>query len=156
MFMTDDSEINSSPHRVLREGLNHQTATIWYSNSGKLFPELTESLRPVNLPKWFDFKAAFRVDLEPHEKPYFRFPVFSEKILVFNFDISSDLFAYLEDKYDGGRGRFVEGLPAREVLMKQYWESMHTLEDYFKHKPFNNPETYIFEPVPVNLIEYIE
>ena len=87
-------------------------------NSRNFFPELTERCRPVNLPKWIDFKIAFRADLEAYEKPYYRFSVFSNKILVYNFDISSDLFAYVEDNYDGGEGLFVEGLPSKEDLMK--------------------------------------
>ncbi|MFE7064542.1 hypothetical protein ACFVAD_20615 [Sutcliffiella sp. NPDC057660] len=156
MVIQNDSDINIDPQKVLAEGLNHRTATRWYTNSGNLFPELTESFRPTNSPKWLDFKVAFGTDLEPYEKPHFRFPMFSDKILVFNRDISSDLFAYIEDKYDGGRGYFVEGLASKEDLMKQYWESMNTLVEYLKNKPFNNPEIYIFEPVPAKLIEYIE
>lgn len=76
--------------------------------------------------------------------------------MVFNLDISSSLFAYIEDKYDGGRGYLVEGLPSQVDLMKQYWESMIPLSEYLKHKPFNNPELYIFEQVPAKLISYIE
>ncbi|WP_077618268.1 hypothetical protein [Bacillus sinesaloumensis] len=152
----NELEENISPQRVLKEGLNRRTATRWYSRGANFFPELTERLRPVNLPKWIDFKVAFGADLEPFEKPYYRFPVFSDKMLVFNFDISSDLFAYIEDMYDGGRGHFVEGLPSKEDLMKQYWESMNTLDEYMKNKPYKNPELYIFEQVPAKLIHYIE
>ncbi|MDQ0232626.1 hypothetical protein [Metabacillus malikii] len=147
---------NISPNRVLKEGLNHRTATRWYSRGANFFPELTERCRPVNVPKWIDFNVAFGADLEPHEKPYYRFPVFSEKILVFNFDLSSDLFSYIEDSYDGGRGYFVEGLPSKENLMKQYWDSMLPLSEYLEQKPYNNPELYIFEEVPAKLISYIE
>ncbi|MDM5450950.1 hypothetical protein [Peribacillus simplex] len=68
--------------------------------------------------------------MKPYEKPYFQFPVFSDKVLVFNRDISSDLFAFIEDKFDGGKGYFVEGLPSKEELMKQYWESMNTLDEF--------------------------
>ncbi|MCJ8007237.1 hypothetical protein ACFFF5_07000 [Lederbergia wuyishanensis] len=156
MVIHNDIDVNISSQTVLKKGLNHTTATKWYSNSGNLFPELTDRFRPENLPKWIDFKVAFRADLEGYEKPYYRFPVFSDKILVFNFDISSDLFAYIEDMYDGGRGRFVEGVPSKEDLMKQYWASMNTLDEFLKNKPFDNPELYIFEPVPANLIDYIE
>ena len=39
---------------------------------------------------------AFGADLELYEKPHLRFLVHSERILVFNLDISSDLFAYVE------------------------------------------------------------
>lgn len=156
MVIQNELGENISPQRVLKEGLNHRTATRWYSRGANFFPELTDRCRPVNLPKWIDFKVAFGADLEPYEKPYYRFPVFSDKILVFNLDISSDLFAYIEDKYDGGRGYFVEGLPSKVDLMKQYWESMIPLSEYLKHKPFNNPELYIFEQVPAKLISYIE
>lgn len=156
MVIHNDIDVNISPKIVLKEGLNHKTATKWYSNSGNLFPELTERFRPANLPKWIDFKMAFGADLEEDEKPYYRFPVFSDKILVFNRDISSDLFAYMEDMYDGGSGRFVEGLPSKEELMKNYWSSMNTLDEFLKSKPFNNPEVYIFEQVPAKLIDYIE
>lgn len=156
MVIQNECELNISTQRVLKEGLNHRTATRWYSRGANFFPELTERFRPVNLPKWLDFKVAFGADLEPYEKPYFRFPVFSDQILVFNFDISSDLFAHVEDKYDGGRGYFTEGLPSKEDLMKGYWESMMTLSEYLKYKPFNNPEIYIFEQVPAKLIDFIE
>ncbi len=153
MVIHNENDVNISPQSVLKEGLNHKTATKWYLNSGNLFPELTFRFRPENLPKWIDFKVAFKADLEAYEKPYYRFPVFSDKILVFNRDISSELFAY---KYDGGRGRFFEGLPSKEDLMKHYWASMNTLNEFLKNKPFNNPELYIFEQVPAKLIDYIE
>lgn len=151
-----DSDIYISPQNALDKGLNHKTLTRWYANGGNLFPELTERFRPINSPKWIDFKIAFGADLEPYEKPHLRFPVHSEKILVFNLDISSDLFAYIEDKYDGGRGYFTEGLPSKEDLIKEYWGSMNTLDGYLKHKPYKKPEILIFEPVPAMLINYIE
>lgn len=52
------------------------------------------------------------------------------QFLVFNRDISSDLFAYIEDIYDGDNGRIVEGLPSKEDLMKNWWASMNTLEEF--------------------------
>lgn len=140
-------DIENDSDRVLKKGLNHSTATKWYSSSGKLFAEI-DCFRPAHLPKWIDFKVAFGAHLEPFEKPYFQFPMFSDKILVFNLDISSELFAYLYED--------VKGLPSKEDLVKQYWESMHTLEEFLRYKPFNNPEIFIFEAVPAMLIEYIE
>lgn len=156
MVIHSDIYVNISPQTVLKEGLNHKTATKWYSNSANLFPDLMDGLRPISLPTWIDFKVAFGVDLEVNENPYYRFPVFSDKILVFNRVISSDLFAYIEDMYDGGKGRMTVGLPPKEDLVKNFWSSMNTLEDYLKNKPFNNPEVYIFEQVPAKLIDYIE
>ncbi|GLB61609.1 hypothetical protein NCCP133_37380 [Cytobacillus sp. NCCP-133] len=40
--------------------------------------------------------------------------------------------------------------------MKLYWASMRTLDEFLKNKPYKNPELYIFEQVPVKLIDYIE
>jgi len=156
MVVHNNDGENISPQRVLNEGLDHKTATKWYSNSGDFFPELTERFRPANLPKWIDLKVAFKAELEAYEKPYYRFHIFSDKILVFNLDIASDLFAYVEDRYDGGKGRFVQGLPSKEDLIKQFWGSMRTVDEFLKNKPFNNPELYIFEKVPAKIIEYIE
>ncbi|GAM12326.1 hypothetical protein [Mesobacillus selenatarsenatis] len=156
IIIEDIDDAGIPPQRVLKEGLNRSTATRWYSRGANFFPELTERFRPDKSPKWIDFKVAFGADLEPYEKPYFRFPLFSEKILVFNFDISSDLFAFIEDEYDGGRGKFVEGIPSKEELMKEYWKSMIPLSAYLKLKPFNNPEVYIFEQVPAELIDFVE
>lgn len=156
MIIENDDEISISPQRVLKEGLNRRTATRWYSRGANFFPELTERFRPVNAPTWLDFKISFGADLELYEKPCFRFPVFSDKILVFNLDISSDLFAHLEDLYDGGKGHFVEGLPSKEELVEEYWKTMMPLSKYLKHKPFNKPEVYIFEPVPAELIEIMK
>jgi hypothetical protein len=151
-----DHDLSISPQRVLKEGLDHRKATKWYSRGARFFPELTERFKPENSPQWIDFNIAFGADLEPYEKPYFRFPVFSDKILVFNFDISSDLFAHLEDLYDGSKGNFVEGLPSKEELVKEYWKSMMPLSKYLVQRPFNKPEVYIFEQVPAELIEYME
>ncbi len=46
--------------------------------------------------------------MEPYEKPHLRFPVHSEKILVSNLDISSDLFAYVESSGLDARPRPAE------------------------------------------------
>jgi len=102
------------------------------------------------------FNIAFGAELKQPAESHLRFPMFSDKILVFNKDISSDLFAYKEDQYDGGKGCFTVGLPSKEDLIKQYWESMNTLDEYLKHKPYKNPEILIFETVPGKLIEYID
>ena len=42
-----------------------------------MFPDLTDHFKPINSPKWIDFKIAFGADLEPYEKPHLRFPVHS-------------------------------------------------------------------------------
>lgn len=156
MVIEDIDGKKISPQRVLKEGINVETKTSWYSNSGKFFQELTESLRPASVPNWVDFNQAIGANLEPYEEPYYRFPIFSRKIMVFNFDYSSEVFAHLEDMYDGGLGRYTVGIPSKKELIQKYWEGMTPIDDYLKHKPYKNPEIYMFEPVPSNLIEYIE
>ncbi|PAD67532.1 hypothetical protein CHH83_18430 [Bacillus sp. 7586-K] len=154
-----NSDIHISPQNSLDSGLSIRTATWRYTNGGDLFPEITELLRPATSPKWLDFKIAFGAELVPSAKPYFRFPLFSDKIFVFNQELSDDLFAYVEDEYmkaETGGGYFTKGLPSKEELVKQYWESMMTVDGYLKEKPYKEPEILIFEQVPKTLLEYIK
>ncbi|MDF9413195.1 hypothetical protein E1B06_16045 [Brevibacillus laterosporus] len=154
-----DSDIHINPQNALNEGLNIRTVTRLYTNGGDLYPEITDRFKSINSPKWIDFKIAFGAELVLPTKPYLRFPTFSDKILVFNQDISSDLFAYIEDEYmeeETGGGYFTEGLPSKEDLVSQYWESMLTIEEYLNYKPYKEPEILIFETVPAKLIEYIK
>jgi hypothetical protein len=95
MVIHNSNGENVSPQKVLKEGLNHKTATKWYSNSGNLFPELTERFRPA--------------DLEAYEKPYYRFPMVSEKILVFNQDISIDLISKIVMMVAKQKGEHLDG-----------------------------------------------
>ncbi|MET3508324.1 hypothetical protein [Halalkalibacter oceani] len=97
--MEQDSGVYISPKRALDEGLNSRTVTRWYTNGGSLFPEITDRYKPINTPVWIDFKIAIGAELAPPPKPYFRFSNFSDKIAVFNRELSSDLFAYIEDEY---------------------------------------------------------
>ena len=81
LVIEDDIDSSISPQRVLKEGLNHGTATKWYSRGANFFPDLTERFRPGNLPTWIDFEVAFGANLEPYEEQsYFRFPAFSDKV----------------------------------------------------------------------------
>ncbi|KIL72981.1 hypothetical protein SD78_3169 [Bacillus badius] len=83
----------------------------------------------------------------------------TEKVLVFNREISSDLFAYVEDEYmkgeTGEEGYFTKGLPSKEDLMKQYWESMMVADEYLKRKPYKHPEILVFETIEKHFLEYI-
>ena len=130
MIIDNNVVDNITPQIVMKEGLNRKSSTKGYSNNGNFFPKLTARFRPANLPKWIDLNVAFGVDLEIFGKPYYQFPMFNEQVLVFNRDIASYLFAYIEDIYDGGTGRIVEGLPSKEELMKSYWASMSTLDNF--------------------------
>ncbi|WLR57367.1 hypothetical protein LC048_11215 [Mesobacillus subterraneus] len=136
IVIENDDDLSIAPQRVLKEGLNRSTATRWYSRGANFFPDLTERFRPVHAPSWLDFKIAFGADLEPYEKPYFRFPVFSDKILVFNLDISSDLFAHLEDLYDGGKGHFVVGPSIKGGLNERILEKYDSSVTVFGAQTF--------------------
>ncbi|ATP40401.1 hypothetical protein CSE16_10265 [Solibacillus sp. R5-41] len=155
--INQDSNTFNSPNNALKEGLNHQTRTGYYTNGGNLFPELTEKLRPTNVESWVDFNNAFGAQLGQPEQPYLTFPLTTNKILVFNRDLSSDLFAYIEDQYmkqETGGGYFTVGLPSKEELVMQYWASMLILDDYLKMKPYKDAELLIFTTVPPELLEY--
>jgi hypothetical protein len=120
---------------------------------------LTERFRPQNIKSWIRFNIALGTEFERPSVPHFKIPVFTEKILVFNKDISSDLFAYIEDEYmeeEAGVGYFTEGLPSKADLVKQYWKSMLPVKEYLNNKPYKDPEILIFETVPKELFENIK
>ncbi len=154
----DDRYVN--PHITLNKGLSKSTAVRFYTNGGRLFPEITDLTRPLNAEQWIDFSVAFGADFNPISEQYIKFPIVSEKILVFNREITNDLFAYIEEEYMKGEigeeGYFTKGLPSKEELMKQYWESMITVKEYVKQKPYKNPEILVFETIPIELLEYIK
>ncbi|MEG0472628.1 MAG: hypothetical protein RR588_09855 [Solibacillus sp.] len=147
----------NSHENALKDGLNHHTRTGYYTIGGDLFPELTEKLRPPHAESWVDFNKAFGAHLEQPERPYLTFPLATNKILVFNRDLSSDLFSYIEDEYmkhETGGGYFTVGLPSKEDLITQYWDSMMELDDYLAKKPYKNAEILIFTTVRPELLEY--
>lgn len=154
-----DSRQYMNPHPALTEGLNIITKTGRYTNGGRLFPEITERYRPKSAQTWIVFDQAVGAEFTKPSTPYLKFPVFTHHIYIFNREISGDLFAYIEDDYmkaETGGGYFTVGLPSKEDLVKQYWESMISLEDYCATKPYENPEILIFDTVPPELLEYIE
>ena len=55
-----------------------------------------------------------------------------------------------------GEGYFTVGLPSKEDLVKRYWQSMLTIDEYLTYKPYDNAEILIFTPVPPELLEYIK
>ncbi|GLY11195.1 hypothetical protein [Pseudobacillus badius] len=158
VFEQDDDRY-ADPQIALNKGLSKNTAARFYSNGGRLFPELTTLTRPSNAEQWIDFSMAFGADFDPISKHYLKFPMVTKKVLVFNREISSDLFAYVEDEYmkgeTGEEGYFTKGLPSKEDLMKQYWESMMVADEYLKRKPYKHPEILVFETIEKHFLEYI-
>ena len=154
----EDDDRYVDPLIALKNGLRRDTVARFYSNGGRLFPELTNRTRPTNAEQWIDFSIALGADFKPISKHYLKFPIVTEKVLIFNRDISSDLFAYVEDEYmkveTDEEGYFTKGLSSKEDLVKQYWESMITVEEYLKRKPYKNPEILVFETIPKEFLEY--
>ncbi|MER2170390.1 MAG: hypothetical protein ABS938_07105 [Psychrobacillus psychrodurans] len=154
-----DSHEYINIEQVLKQGLNISTKTGSYTNGGRLFSKVTEKYRPLSVPTWIDFGQAIGAEFTVPSKPYFKFPIFTNKIRIFNREISSDLFAYIEDDYmkdETGGGYFTQGLPSKENLVKQYWESMISVEDYLANRPYENAEILIFKTVPPEILEFIE
>lgn len=154
-----DSNEYINPEQALKHGLNISTKTGSYTNGGRLFSKVTEKYRPLRAPTWIDFGQAIGAEFTEPSKPYFKFPIFTNKILIFNREISSDLFAYIEDDYmkeETGGGYFTKGLPSKETLVKQYWESMISIEDYLANRPYENAEILIFMTVSPEILEFIE
>ncbi|MFE3576044.1 hypothetical protein [Lysinibacillus sp. NPDC059133] len=55
----------------------------------------------------------------------------------------------------GEEGYFTKGLSSKEDLVKQYWESMITVEEYLKRKPYKNPEILVFETIPKKFLSIL-
>lgn len=147
------------PQQILEDGITHLTkSNNFYSTGGGIEIELTEKLRPSYAPEWIDFKKAIGVRLKKTFSRTFCFPVFTDKIMVFNFDIS--MFIYDQAFFDDHNYMLVEALgydtgEEIENHIKRYWDSMMTLDEYLKTTPFE-PEILLFEPVPSEIIKVCE
>lgn len=145
---------------VLKSGINHLTkSNFWYGNGGEVKLNLTNQLRPSVIPLWVDFKVAVGISLQPHKPSSFYFPVFTDKIMVFDGDISLSIYdqAFYEDFKDTDEEaiNFDTG-ECLEHWVKLYWDSMMTLDEYKAKKPYPKPEVLVFESVPKEIIQIFE
>lgn len=89
----------------------------------------------------------------------FCFPIFTDKIFVFDSEISLSIYdqAFYEDMkvFDEEALNFDTG-EAIENWIEQYWKSMIPLKDYLRERPYPKPEVLIFEPVPKKIISFCE
>jgi hypothetical protein len=104
----------------------------------------------VDKPIWLKFENAIPCWLEKPKGDYVCFPDFTDKIMVFNEEISyqivqQEYYELLEG--DEEQYAFYTGRNLKE-LYSEYWGSMMTLEDYLKHKPYPESEVLIFEDIP--------
>ncbi|TSB44787.1 hypothetical protein [Alkalicoccobacillus porphyridii] len=150
--------------KVKEQGLHPKLTSMYLGTGGggDFYPDIMERVR-LRSPgaEWINFDVGIVVTLSPYDfKNYLRFPIFTNKIMVFDRDITTKLFSYIEDEYvideSGIAGTMIEpGTPSKEELVKQYWGSGVTLENYMKNKPFSNTEIMVFERVPKNQLTLI-
>lgn len=60
----------------------------WYSNGGKVKMNIADKLRSTNTSEWLDFNSAIGVNIEKRVPKALCFPVFTDKILVFDSEVS--------------------------------------------------------------------
>ena len=159
-YLPENHEYHVSFEEVMNGGINYSTkSNNRYSNGGKVKFDITEQLRPPNIPVWLNFKEAIGVDLVNRFSKSFCFPVFTDKIRVFNGDISLSIYdqAFYEDlkDFDEEALNFDTG-ESLEYWIKLYWDSMSTVEEYLRKQPYPNPEALIFTSVPKEIIRLCE
>ncbi|OZM58753.1 DNA polymerase III [Lottiidibacillus patelloidae] len=159
-YLPESHEFHVPLEEILTFGIKSNTkSNNRYSNGGKVKIEITEKLKPKEAPDWIDFRKAVGADLTNRFSKSFCFPLFTNKVLVFNGEVSINIYdqAFYEDlkdtdeevlNFDTGR--------SIEHWIKEYWESMVTLEQYFQEKPYSKPEILIFEDVPEQIIRECE
>jgi hypothetical protein len=142
---------------ILNNGISYLTkSNLRYGNGGKVKQDITNKLKPVDLPMWVDFDKAIGVDLNNRFSTSVCFPVFTDKILLFDGEISS--LIYDQAFYDDNKYTFEEALDFDtgediEHWIDKYWKSMVSLGQYIENKPFEKPEVLIFESVPKEIIQ---
>lgn len=156
-YLPENHEHHVSLEEVMSGGIKYSTkSNNRYSNGGRVKFKITELLRPSNTPDWLNFKEAIGVDISNRFSKSFCFPRFTDKILVFDGDISLSIYdqAFYEDfkDFDEEALNFDTG-ETIEYWIKLYWKSMMTLEDYLIKKPYSKPEVLIFESVPKEIIQ---
>ena len=92
-YLPENHEYFISKEKVMQEGIKFTTkSNNRYSNGGRVVIEKTESLKPFNTPDWVDFKKAIGVDIFNRFSRSFCFPVFTNKILVFDGEVSLSIY----------------------------------------------------------------
>ncbi len=159
-FLPESHEFHVPLEEILTYGIKYNTKSNYrYSNGGMVKLEISEKLRPRETPNWIDFRKAVGVDIKNRFSKSFCFPIFTNKVLVFNGELSMNIYdqAFYEDlketdeealNFDTGR--------SIEYWIKEYWESMVTLEQYLQKKLYPKPEILIFEDVPKQIIKVCE
>lgn len=62
-YFPENHEFHVSQQEVMNSGIKYSTKSNYkYSNGGRVKLEITENLRPSNIPKWIHFKEAIGAD----------------------------------------------------------------------------------------------
>ncbi|MGO4789002.1 DNA polymerase III [Paenibacillus sp. 2KB_20] len=159
-YLSEGHEHYVSMQEIMSVGINFMTkSNNRYSNGGRVKLEITERFRPLNTPDWVNFKEAIGVDLVSRFTKSFCFPVFTDRILVFDGDISLSIYdqAFYEDLKDTDEEalNFDTG-ESIEHWINLYWGSLMTLEQYNATKPYSKPEVLVFESIPKEIIQVCE
>ncbi len=145
---------------IMEDGIKSTTQSNHvYGNGGSIHLEITERFRPVGAADWIDFKNTVRANITNRFSKSFCFPVFTNKIKVFNSEISLNIYdqAFYEDlKYTDEEALNFDTGKSLEYWIKEYWQSMVSLEQYIEKKPYKEPEILIFEDVPRQIIKVCE
>jgi len=155
-YLQENHEHFVSAEQVMIEGIMFSTkSNNRYSNGGRVKIEKTESLRPLSTPDWVNFKEAIGVDISNRFSKSFCFPVFTNKILVFDGEVS--LSIYDQAFYDDFKDFDEEALncdtgESIEYWIKLYWASMMSLQEYLLERPYPKAEVLIFESIPKEII----
>ncbi|MBY0086118.1 MULTISPECIES: DNA polymerase III [Brevibacillus] len=159
-ILPEDHDHHVSIEEIMSRGINYSTkSNNWYGNGGEIKSQIADKLKPLNAPIWVNFQTAIGVNLEPHKPKSFYFPVFTEKILVFDGNITMNI--YDQSFYEDNKFTFEEALDfdtgeSLEHWINLYWNSMMTLEEYLLKKPYLKPEVLVFESIPKEIIGVCE
>ncbi|KRV46074.1 hypothetical protein [Bacillus sp. TH007] len=159
-YFPESHKFHVSWQEVMNSGIKYSTKSNHrYSNGGRVKLEITENLRPSNIPKWINFKEAIGADIINLFTESFCFPIYTDKIFVFDSEISLSIYdqAFYEDmkEFDEEALNFDTG-ETIEYWIGQYWKSMIPLKDYLRKRPYPKSEILIFEPVPKEIISFCE
>lgn len=155
--LPENHEFHVSTHEVLINGISSSTkSNLWYRNVSKVVPDLFNKLRPNGLFDWIDFKRVVNADLFQKTSECFCFPIFTNKILVFDGEIANSI--YDQVFYEENKDFFEEALDfdtgeSLDYWIRNYWDSLMTFDEFILKKTYENPDVLLFSSIPKEIIK---
>lgn len=111
--------------------------------------------KDIERPYWLDFNKAIPCWIEKPRGDYVYFSRFTDKIRVFDGDISYDIVEQINcELLDGfDEQEIFETGKSLKDLYNNYWKSMMLLDIYIEERPYLNPEVFIFEAIPSSCLK---